>query len=170
MKKLGIIILIIIVFINKTKGQEYSYTNSNNLPSEKSNTELNRHRPLSIYCEFGGNALILSLNADVNLKIYKNHKALLRGGYGYDYVPINIGHRNQTHKVTIVEIGYLFGCKHNFEAGYGLTNFLDHKSYPIRIGYRYVGKKGFLFRATPIYFINHIHTEWSFGASVGFAI
>ncbi|WP_235297631.1 hypothetical protein [Portibacter marinus] len=129
----------------------------------------------AIYAEFGGNALIYSLNYD--FAPIKNHDNFrLKAGVSYIGDPVIIG-----------QVSYLFGKeKHFFELGAGFTTVTEavtgdsgFQIYPnAALQYRYQHPRGFLFRIgfAPLYLpitgdgfegLNIIYWAWP-GVSFGY--
>ena len=112
-------------------------------------------RKNSVYMEAFGNGAFYSLNYERLYVSDENSALAMRAGYGYA--------GDGMHFIPL-EISLIFGSKHSFELGGGITyNYERHYSeYQgthitneeimtiIRAGYRYRGKNGFLFRISPM--------------------
>jgi hypothetical protein len=115
-------------------------------------------RKNAVYYEIFGNGLwVGSLNYDRIIPISPNTGMVVRGGLSfYDkFFPL-------------AEINFLFGREKRYlETGGGYTGFHEGELVFLRLGYRYVGYKGFLFRAAPIFSVNQKFL-W-FGLSFGYS-
>lgn len=120
-----------------------------------------RHRPVSLFLEFAGATYFYSANIDLNVLVYKQNKLFARAGMGPDIF---------SGTIRTFAFGYLYGRNHNLEISLGANSKTEFRVYPISIGYRYVGRKGFLFRATPMYLHNTSGNVLYFGLSLGFSI
>jgi hypothetical protein len=100
----------------------------------------------AVYLELGGHGGIFSVNYERML--------LVRPGRG---IAARIGLGNATAYTALAEIDALFGDSiHWFEPGLGYMHPFDQGNniLSFRAGYRYQGKKGFLFRIAPMYLFN----------------
>ncbi len=107
----------------------------------------------SVYLEILGNGAVYSINFDRIIPIKNRLAMILRLG-GNEY------HGKNTDEYSynfICSGGILHGGPHRFfETGLGYTSFSGSpdRLIVIEAGYCYQGKKGFLFRFTPMYIIN----------------
>lgn len=124
---------------------------------------------LSLYPEFGGNSLTVSLNAEYT-HLYNDNKSgiYLRGGAGYIYAGTSV----------LLEGGFLIGKNRNyFDLGFGYTKSIDlddDNMFTIRAGYRRMGKNGFMFRVSPMLltfiYLNGNTETWPWaGLSLGYS-
>lgn len=123
------------------------YGSINAQDSNNKNTTKNSIRKNSIYFELFGVGIIYSINYDRILQISKKTGIILRGGI--NYIPaFNI----KPHPIG--EIDVFMGSPMNFlEFGFGTTFYHPELDFPVmvRIGYRYQGPKGMLFRIAYFY-------------------
>lgn len=98
-------------------------------------------RKNAVYYELGINGLWMgSLNYDRIIPLSSNTGIVLRGGLSFyeKFFPL-------------AEVNFLLGSeKHYLETGIGYTGFHEGELVFLRLGYRYSGYKGFLFRAYPV--------------------
>ena len=124
---------------------------SDSIPSDQRNN--------SVYYEIFGNGLwVGSLNYERIIPISPNTGIALRSGLSFyeKFFPL-------------AEINFLFGREKRYlETGVGYTRFHEGELIFLRLGYRYSGNKGFLFRAAPIYSVNQKFL-W-FGISFGYSL
>jgi hypothetical protein len=113
-----------------------------------SQTHSHSHR-INLYPELGGNAILWSGNLEYQY-IRDKVGLTLRTGAGVIPLPLFL-----TQYANVKEIGFLYGKKvHFFETGIGETRFKgllnsDYSGiYSLKAGYRFISKRGFLFRAT----------------------
>lgn len=126
----------------------------------------------SVYFDFGGSSPLLSLNYDK--RIY-NKKISLRVGFGIVTAPFSAFY------TLPVGMNYLFGSKHIFETGLGLTPWLsiddslqdfgkdNNKMHPnIWIGYRYQHPKSYFFKLGIAIYLENISDFFILpGVSIG---
>ncbi len=165
MKKVIILISILLAFIPSI----YSQNTSNELgPITDQNKNV-------IYLELMGNNGLYSINYERTLYIKQDHTENLALSVG-----LNFSFSIFQTKIPI-ELKYIWGQKHAFELGAGLTlgtaNWFDELEpdkwvgsyFVLRAGYRY-SKKGLLIRVAPMV---HIPKYWSSaiwgGVSVGYS-
>jgi len=112
----------------------------------------------SVYYEFFGNGLIFgSVNYDRYLPFSEKSGLVLRGGFSFYEKVFPLG-----------EITFLTGNqKHHFETGIGYTAFHEGSFIFLRTGYRFHGRKGFVFRVAPLY--HPAESFFWFGISVGYS-
>lgn len=130
-------------------------------------------RKNSVYLEIMGNGAVYSINYDRILRLKKGDVMFLRIG-GNEYHGIKtIGPSYN----LIVAAGIMKGGPRNFfEAELGFTWFSNEPDRLIVLstGYRYQGRKGLLFRATPMFIVNSEKGDtfgncpW-FGLSLGYS-
>jgi hypothetical protein len=118
------------------------------------------HR-IGIYAELGGNGGGISGNIEYSLIFKKILGIYLRGGMGNTIV---FGEGK-----ILIESGFLIGKGNNyFDVGLGYTfdSTGPNKYYfnTLRLGYRYQGKKGFIFRLAPLL----LWTDESYDDNYGF--
>ena len=125
---LSILFLIVFVISNKAISQ-----NQRTEPLVKKN---------SVYYEFFGNGLFFgSVNYDRFIPFNKKSGLILRGGFSWYEKVFPLG-----------EINFVTGNqKHHFETGIGFTAFQEGNLVFLRTGYRFHGRKGFVFRVAPLY-------------------
>jgi hypothetical protein len=115
-------------------------------------------RKNSVYYEIFGNGLwVGSLNYDRIIPLSSNTGIVLRGGLSFyeKFFPL-------------AEVNFLLGSEKRYlETGIGYTGFHEGELVFLRLGYRYAGYKGFLFRAAPIFSLNQ-KFFW-FGISFGYS-
>ncbi|MFH1121976.1 MAG: hypothetical protein V1775_19315 [Bacteroidota bacterium] len=135
--------------------------------------EMKGIRKNSVYLELLGNGAVYSFNYDRIIMFKKGDAMFLRLG-GNEYHGIKTSEPSYN---LIFAAGLLNGGpRHFFEAGSGFTWFSNEPDRLIVLstGYRYQGRKGLLFRATPMYIINTEKGDtfgncpW-FGLSFGYA-
>lgn len=130
--------------------------------------EMNGIRKNSVYFELLGNGAVYSINYDRILPLKKGDAMFLRFG-GNEY------HGSKTSEPSynlIFAAGIMNGGPRNFfEAGLGFTWFSNEPDRLIVLstGYRFQGRKGLLFRATPMYIINTEKGD-TFGNSLWFGL
>jgi len=116
---------------------------------EKDSLHSKHEHRLGIYPELAGNGMLFSGNLEYTFLFKDRTRGVyIRGGKG--------GHDLQG-STTLIESGFLIGKGNKyFDVGFGYTRF-DYNSYEyevyayaLRLGYRYQGKKGFLFRLAPL--------------------
>ena len=111
----------------------------------------------SFYIELGGNGVIISINYERIVPLGTKTGLGFRIGAG---TAGSIDTANTAIAYTgLVEINFLFGkSKHFLETGIGFTNAFTvndtEQLCSIRLGYRYQGEKGFLFKIAPMYLYN----------------
>jgi len=126
------------------------------------------YRKNSIFLEILGNGAVYSFNYDRIFSL-KNHKALV----------IRVG-GNEYHGIHSEKLSYNFiggagivhgGPKHFFDTGIGYTYFSGSpdRLFALMAGYRFQGKKGLLFRLTPMY-INNSEKGDTFGNGLWFGL
>ncbi len=124
------------------------------------------HR-LGIYPELGGNGTLFSGNLEYTF-LFKNRTrgVYIRGGKGAQLLG---------GSTTLIESGFLIGKGNKyFDVGLGYTridsNQPEYEKYlsTLRLGYRYQGKKGFLFRLAPLIARGDEYFFW-FGISLGYS-
>lgn len=110
-------------------------------------------RKNSFYFEIMGNGVVYSINYDRIILTREKTAIFLRIG-GNEY------HGAFTDTLSfnfIVAAGILYGGpSHYFEPGIGFTYFTGSpdRLVVLSAGYRYQGRRGFTFRATPMFIIN----------------
>jgi len=115
--------------------------------------DMERIRKNSLYFEILGNGVIYSINYDRIIHLKNKMSIFLRVG-GNQY------HGKDTDKLSfnfLGATGILYGGpKRFFDTGIGYTHFSGSPDRLIVLtgGYRFYGKKGFSFRATPMYICN----------------
>jgi hypothetical protein len=155
---------------------ELSYSQDINLHSDDTNSKaLNDSietlsiRKNSIYIELGGTGTFWTLiNYDRIIPINDYLAFVPRIGLStFDGID---------HMYPVYELNFVLGHRHYFETGFGqymFFNTIPEKDYMFRAGYRYHGKKGFLFRVAPhLYHVYDPEGEskngfW-FGISLGY--
>ena len=148
LKKCFIIFLFLLINVGLIKGQ--------NQPTEQGSTMINiQHN--SFYVELGGNASVISINYERFVPVGN------KTGLGFRIGAGTAGSADTTNTAVaytgIVEINFLYGkSRHYLETGIGFTNAFvvnDTEQWcSIKLGYRYLAKKGFLFKIAPMYIYN----------------
>ncbi|MHC1777770.1 MAG: hypothetical protein AB9834_20390 [Lentimicrobium sp.] len=130
--------------------------------------EMNGMRKNSVYFELLGNGAVYSINYDRNILINKETALFLRIG-GNEYH----GEETSVRSYNLIFAAGLLngGPRHFFEVESGFTWFSNEPDRLIVLstGYRYQGRKGLLFRATPMYIINTEKGD-TFGNSLWFGL
>jgi len=130
-------------------------------------------RKNSIYLEILGNGAVYSFNYDRIVPLKEDVALFVRLG-GNEYHGIKT---DQLSYNFIITSGVLHGGPKSFlEAGLGFTYFSgsSDRLVVLATGYRFQGRKGLVFRATPMYIYNSEKGDtfgnalW-FGLSVGFS-
>lgn len=116
------------------------------------NVETNQKlRKNAVFLEVGGSALWYSLNYEHRLSLKIEHRLIFGGGVSWIPAPFT----KNGFIIGVLSAGYLYGDKHNLEIGGSAGNVFTEKEFvgSFRIGYRYEGRKGFLFRVgfSPVY-------------------
>ena len=107
----------------------------------------------SVYLEMLGNGAYYSFNYDRLFPIKKREVIYLRIGG----TTASEKDSDDIHPGFIFEAGVLSGgIRHFFDAGLGYTQFIGFpdRLIALRAGYRFMGTKGFLVRAAPMYIYN----------------
>jgi hypothetical protein len=110
-------------------------------------------RKNSLYLELLGNGGVYSVNYDRMIPMNVREIISLRVGLSTMYEKDS----EILHPGFVSEVGVLSGgVLHFFDAGLGYTMFQGFPDRLIifRAGYRYMGTKGFMFRAAPMYIYN----------------
>lgn len=107
----------------------------------------NYNRLNAIYFEFGGVGVFWTLFS---------YDRIIPITEGIAFVP-RIGLSYYDEFYLVYEINFVAGGPHYFEVGFGQNGLLGLQDYLIHAGYRYHGKKGFLFKASPQLF--HEYSE-----------
>jgi len=135
-----------------------------------SNDAIN-HR-IGIYPELLGNGGGISGNIEYVLSFMEDKRGIyLRGGIGYGI----------DDNTALIESGFLIGNGTRYlDIGLGYTKLaLENEPdseyfYTLRLGYRYQGKKGLLFRAAPMLINKHepdgSEFQFWFGLGVGYSL
>jgi hypothetical protein len=136
-------------------------------------TERTMIRKNSVYLEILGNGAIYSLNYDRIIPLKRDLILVARIG-GNEYHGIHNGRLSWN---LIATAGLLVGTGYNFfEPSLGFTCFQREPDFLIVLatGYRHQGRRGLVFRATPMYIINTARGDvfgnslW-LGLSLGYA-
>lgn len=137
MKKVAFITVLLFVCL--------AYTSAQNV---EANQELRKN---AVFLEAGGSALWYSLNYEHRLSLKTEHRLIFGGGVSWIPAPFT----KNGFIIGVLSAGYLYGDKHNLEIGGSAGNVFTEKEFvgSFRIGYRYEGLKGFLFRVgfSPIF-------------------
>lgn len=107
----------------------------------QSKTDWNRKN--ATYIELGGWAFWYSLNYEQRISLADNHRLGLGGGL------MLIPPTKDASLLAGLHLNYLLGKTHNLEIGITPSVFFGEEKefyFSPRIGYRYEGPKGFLFR------------------------
>lgn len=164
MKHSKICLLVLFVFSSALYAQD-------TIPDETSTVYPRKN---SFYFEVLGNAAVWSLNYDRILPIKNKFAMLLRVG-GNEY------HADDSDDLSfniLGAAGILYGTKlHFFESNIGYTYFTasPDRLTVLSAGYRFMGKKGLVIRASPMYIFNTEKVDsfgngvW-FGFSAGYAL
>lgn len=107
----------------------------------QSKTDWNRKN--ATYIELGGWAFWYSLNYEHRISLVDNHRLGLGGGL------MLIPPTKDASLLAGLHLNYLLGKTHNLEIGITPSVFFGEEKefyFSPRIGYRYEGPKGFLFR------------------------
>ena len=125
-------------------------------------------RKNSIYFELLGNGAVYSFNYDRIVPLKQELALVVRIG-GNEYHGIS---NNRLSWNLIGAAGILVGSRYSFfETSLGYTHFLREQDRLIILtgGYRFQGRKGLVFRATPMFIIN-TETGDTFGNSLWFGL
>ena len=118
----------------------------------------------SVYGELGGNALFGSISYERILALNEKTAFAPRAGLGFWEAP-----------VVLIELDFLFGGKHSFEAGPGFSVLpaAEASVFTFRAGYRFMGRKGLLIRLAPLFWMGisdgEAHPMAHAGLSVGYS-
>ncbi len=135
MKKIILISIIFFIGVINTSAQ-----NNETSPIVRKN---------AIFLEGGGSALWYSLNYEHRYILKPMHRITL--GAGTSLLPL----ASDVSFIGFLSAGYLYGNTHSLEIGGSAGSVFTEKEFvgSIRIGYRYEGPKGLLFRVgfSPVY-------------------
>jgi hypothetical protein len=123
------------------------------LRTQENKSLIENIRKNSVYFELLGNGAVYSINYDRIIPLKDSLAMYLRIG-GNEYHPDST---NELSLNYIGSAGFLIGGPVKFfEPGFGYTYFSGSpdRLLILQAGYRFHGRKGFLFRATPMYIIN----------------
>lgn len=126
-------------------------------------------RKNSFYTEIMGNAGLISINYERLLPLG------VKTGLGF-----RIGTGTAEAWTGLVEVNFIYGQDRNYlETGIGYTDAFDYPDQwcSIKLGYRYQGTRGFLFKIAPMYIYNFERLKGNFdvfggiwaGASFGYS-
>ena len=158
--KVFIVILTALIFTSHLNGQAEILKTST----------IDKIKKNSIYFEVMGNGYFYSLNYDRIIPLRENKLLLLRlGGL---MIPPDEG--TNYRLLLLGETGILIGGPvHYADLGIGFTSLFRSnidRLVPIRLGYRYQGRKGLVIRAAPMYIISRrSYINFWAGLSIGFS-
>ena len=114
--------------------------------AQENRTNLLQERKNAVFLEAGGSAFWYSLNYEHRFMLKPMNRITL--STGVSLLP-------DISFIGFLSAGYLYGNTHNLEIGGSAGNVFTEKEFigSVRIGYRYEGAKGLLFRVgfSPVY-------------------